>query len=334
MERSTEGSFVRWLLRRVARGLPIAGVGAASLLGGCWNTGSGSCPEPIGSTRHPATPELIERHAVTPCDDLCHALDAIRVDAGPNDGELPDGSVLTQRNPMFYYAEASCELTGSELVCTYRPICIGGRAPDGLEPPSAVPGSSAAGRWLADAAHLERASVEAFEELARELAAYGAPAALVTAARAAADDERRHAALVTRLARAYGARVAPVRRRRAGIRTLAAIATENATEGCVREAFGALSAAHQAERAEDPHARRVYAEIARDEARHALFSLELSTWASARLDDRDRDRVEAARRSALEAFRAELSVEPDATASALGLPSARWSLAACAALAA
>ena len=86
--------------------------------------------------------------------------------------------------------------------------CVGGRRPPGLRAAARVDGG-AVGRWLATAADLEAASVPAFVQLARELIAHDAPAALVHAALAAADDEVRHAAAMTALARAHGAEPAP-----------------------------------------------------------------------------------------------------------------------------
>ena len=51
------------------------------------------------------------------------------------------------------------------------------------------------------------------------------------------------------------------------------IARENAEEGCVRETFGALLAAHQAAYACDPEVREVMTRIAGDELRHAALAL-------------------------------------------------------------
>ena len=57
-----------------------------------------------------------------------------------------------------------------------------GRRPEGLAPSTAT-GACAVGRYFADAAHLEAASVHAFRRLARELTAHGAPSSLVADAK-------------------------------------------------------------------------------------------------------------------------------------------------------
>src|SRR5688572_25875669 len=129
-----------------------------------------------------------------------------------------------------------------------------------------VPGSAtllrsaldSAGRWLAARAQAEEASIATFARLARELEGHGAPAALVTRARDAARDEARHALVMRRLARRAGMTTMPDVARpdaSSSLRTLEAIAFENATHGCVRKTYAALLAAWQATSAEDPEVR-------------------------------------------------------------------------------
>ena len=87
------------------------------------------------------------------------------VDAGAHDdasGDDADGSTLT----IHFTGTTTC-----------------GRRPAGLRPWRVPTRGSSAGRWLAEAAALEAASVPAFRRLARELAAHGAPARLVERAR-------------------------------------------------------------------------------------------------------------------------------------------------------
>jgi hypothetical protein len=170
-----------------------------------------------------------------------------------------------------------------------------GRRPAGLRAPRTVGGNTALGRYLAEAAHLEAASVPAFRRLADELAGHGAPARLCRAARRAARDEARHARQVTRLARAAGARPPRVSLAPPRPRSLAAMAAENAAEGCVRESFGALLAWWQAATAADAGARHVAARIAPDESQHASLAWEIDAWAHTRLPPAARDRVRAAR---------------------------------------
>ncbi len=199
-----------------------------------------------------------------------------------------------------------------------------------------------AAAWLARAAHDEAASVHAFEALARELADHDAPPELLARLRAAGRDEVRHAARVTALARARGAEPPTPTIAATPIRGLQAIATENAIEGCVRETWAALSAAHQALHADDPALRRIYAEIAADEARHAELAWSLDTWLSGQLGPAARAMVAHARAAAVRELAAwidgahdepallALGVPAQATARRLvaGLDAALWSRAA------
>jgi hypothetical protein len=172
-------------------------------------------------------------------------------------------------------------------------------------------------------AQLEASSVRAFAELSRELARNGAPEPLVVAARASANDERRHARAISALARRFGAAVPRVRTRATPRRSLAAMAEENAVEGCVRETFGALLAAWQAARAKDPEVRAAMAAIAVDELRHAALAWEIAAWAEARLSPAKRRRVaRARRRAAARLVAAAARPEPRRVRALAGLPDA------------
>jgi hypothetical protein len=214
--------------------------------------------------------------------------------------------------------------TDWSLTCSpnYCNNCVTGRRPEGLTP-SHVGASSAVGGALAEMAWLEAASVPAFRRLAHELEAHGAPSWLCEAARRAARDEVRHARTVTALAERAGARVPPARVAARAIRSLEAIATENAVEGCVRETFGAALATVQARRARDERVRAALSGIARDEARHAQLAWAIADWIDARLDVGARQRVRRARQGARAELLRQASVEPHAgVARALGLPNA------------
>jgi hypothetical protein len=175
--------------------------------------------------------------------------------------------------------------------------------------------------WLARAAFLEAASVDAFHVLARDLGRLGAPASLRRAARRAAADEVRHARAMRGLALRLGARpgrpvALPVRPR-----SLVAVATENAIEGCVSETFGVVLATWQARHARDGAVRRAMRSIARDELRHAELAWTIATWADGKLTRAERLRVHAARDGAvsdLERSLGTLLANDD-----LGLPDAR-----------
>jgi len=206
-----------------------------------------------------------------------------------------------------------------ELYC----LCgAAGRAPAGLAPPR-VEKAGPLGEYFAHAAHLEAASVTAFEILARELAARGAPASLVRAAKRAAGDEVRHARSMAALARRFGASVPEVAVAPARSRSLEEIAIENEVEGCVRETYGAAVTAYQGEAAEDARIRRAMRVIAEDERRHAELGWSVSRWASSRLDAEARARVRAARNLAIEELaRATRQDPPLQLAELAGLPAA------------
>jgi hypothetical protein len=181
-------------------------------------------------------------------------------------------------------------------------VCIG-REPTGLIPVPVLGGGSALGDFLAHCARLEEASVYAFERMVLELTALGAPSALIERARAAADDERGHAAVVGQLARARGGRVQAAQVAPATLRNLEQIALENAVEGCVRETYGALVGAYQASHALDLALRTSMAAIAQDEARHASLSHALHGWLLQLLEPEACERVRCAQRAAVKRLR-------------------------------
>lgn len=169
-----------------------------------------------------------------------------------------------------------------------------------------VPDSVDADAWLDGAARLEAASVGAFARLARELAAHGAPRALVARVASAARDERRHARLLRRASRARVTAKAPKTPR--SVRPLIAVALENAVEGRTRETWGAVVAARQA-RVAAAHLRAPLAEIAADESRHAELAIDVAAWVETRLSAEERSEVEAARRAAVRDLAAEVSAD-------------------------
>jgi hypothetical protein len=191
-----------------------------------------------------------------------------------------------------------------------------GRRPEGLVVAGELAGTSF-GAELARMAELEAASVPAFERLARELAHHGAPAALVGRAQAAMRDEIRHARVIRALACRFGCAPRTIAVPALPCRSLLEIARENAIEGCVREAFGALIATFQAERA-SPELRGVFAAIARDERRHAELAEAVEAWISSMLDVSARDTIASDRAAAAFTLRADLELSSEC--STLGLP--------------
>jgi hypothetical protein len=195
------------------------------------------------------------------------------------------------------------------------PVGIG-RRPRGL-----VEVSSESARHFAIAAAHEAAAVVAFFDLARDLAAHGAPERLVQAALASAGEEIHHAVLMDRLARAHGAipsraAIAPTE-----TATLEGLAVENATEGLVLEGFGARVLLHQAAHAEDVEVRRALSLVARDEAQHHELARRVHAWAMDRLPSRSRRRVMEAHHGALAALAHEPATSAEERA-VTGLPNA------------
>lgn len=209
-----------------------------------------------------------------------------------------------------------------QLRCGYNcDDCTCGRRPVGLRSQGRAQGADASALWLAEAAHLEAASVLAFEELAEALARLGAPEGLAARARKAANDERRHAARMTRLARRFGGEPALVERDPTAPRTLLELAIDNAVEGCVGEAWSALIARHQAQTATSAEVRAVLAGIADDELEHAELAWAIDDWLRARLSKVEMASVDALRVAAQESLRRILAAMPDdPTLDVLGLP--------------
>lgn len=231
----------------------------------------------------------------------------------------PDGSVwpgpdatcdeICKRVGCSYGGEA-CELKerhpDGTVVVTCSSWCDG-RRPEGLVSPGRVEGSvSELGALFALKAHLEAASVPAFERLARELEAHGAPAELVRAALRSAREEVGHARAMEVLARRHGAPIPEVVVEPFTSRSLEAMALENAEEGCIRESLGALMAGWQARSAGDDEIRRIMAPIAEEELRHAELSWEIDAWASSQLGADARKRIHEARVEAMRTLRRDM----------------------------
>jgi hypothetical protein len=111
--------------------------------------------------------------------------------------------------------------------------------------------------------------------------------------------------------------------KRLGLRDARSVALENAVEGCVREAYGALVAKWQAERVVDPDLKRTLTSIARDEIQHAALAWQVAAWLEPRLSAAERREIDDARRQALAGLRAELVQDPpEELSKTAGLPSA------------
>jgi len=180
-----------------------------------------------------------------------------------------------------------------------------------------------AGGYLARMAHFEAASVSAFTHLAEELDDLQAPLDFVERAKKAAREEVVHAHAVSALARKRGAVAPSPRLQPPPLRTLEEVATENASEGCVREAFGALVGLYQSVHATAPDVRSTMQLVAEDEISHAALSFQLHRHFTTRLDGDARARVEQTRDDALgDLLHRALSFEDAPWRDELGLPNA------------
>ena len=202
-----------------------------------------------------------------------------------------------------WYAGSASRLTCGNGCEGRRPAGLGGRVLRYLDELA---------EYFARAAYLEAASVPAFTFLHEELVLHGAPRALAARALTARADEVRHARLMGWLARRLGVTPeAPAALRRKP-RALLDMAIENAVEGCVRETWGALLAAYQAERSTNAPVRRVMAVIAREELEHAQLGHEVAEWLDRKLTRSQRRRVQVARLCAVVELRQQVAVAPSA----------------------
>ncbi len=250
---------------------------------------------------------------------------------GPSPREVPGENILIERVTLLAdgtVAKQDVEWTAFGMVHEPRHNC--GRRFEGLVLDDLGRDERAdrtsVGAELAAMAELEAASVPAFERLARELAAWGAPPELVDRARNAMRDEVRHARVMTVLATRHGHTPRAIVVPPLPCRALAAIALENAIEGCVREAYGALVATYQAQRA-SAELRRAFRVIAADERRHAALAEDIHAWILDQLDASSREAIEHARAVAQAELR--VGVATSRACPELGLPGGAEAAALC-----
>lgn len=228
---------------------------------------------------------------------------------------------------LLVEGDGSLEVLVEEVVEYGDDTCVIGRVPAGLLPvngrDAGDSGCDPVGAYFAEVAHLEAAAVAAFDGLAEELMAHGAPSELVADARRAARQETRHAVMTGTIARRYGRERSVPEVQSSPVRTLLELAIDNAVEGLTRETFGALLGHHQALHAEDPAVRRAMEVIASDETDHAEFSWRLHHWLLSQLSPAERLEVQRAREGALERFGGAMLTEADPRVQRLaGLPDA------------
>lgn len=162
---------------------------------------------------------------------------------------------------------------GDEVVLP--PVLVGRTLSAGAAGLDVATRAALAEAWLDDA-RTECASIPAFLALARDLAAVGAPDALVARALVAAEDEALHtllcAAMATELSGTLAAPVllAPPPAEDASLdAALARLAVESWRDGCLGEGAAAERARQALASTEHPLARASLARIAVDEQRHA-----------------------------------------------------------------
>ncbi|MEL6344473.1 MAG: ferritin-like domain-containing protein [Myxococcota bacterium] len=257
--------------------------------------------------------QLSEHFNVSDVTELaCGAICVFELSMGHWEENVTD-CTFTLHEPADTAEERTADLT-----CTATMSYPCGRRPLGHV--EATCGTSL-GAFLAHCAHMETASIHAFEQLAQQLDALGAPGALIRRCRRAAREEARHAELVGALARAHGG-VIPTTRAHPVVAEVEAIAHHNATEGCVAETWSALVCAWQARHAHDPELRAVLTEIAEDEAEHAQLAWDLHKWFLTQLPEDARNRVQAAQTKALCALPAQARHHATRVPEVLGMPCA------------
>jgi hypothetical protein len=136
--------------------------------------------------------------------------------------------------------------------------------------------------WL-EQALMEHASVAAFARFSLQLLSLGAPAALVSEAARAMQDEIGHARDCFALARRHaggelGPGVLPLDGALAE-QSVEAIVLGTIAEGCIGETVAAMEAAEALEHCEDAATRPVLERIASDETRHAQLAWRFVAWA-------------------------------------------------------
>jgi hypothetical protein len=209
---------------------------------------------------------------------------------------------------------------GLVVVCSYNTLCVGRRRA-GFEPPALDHRGALLGRYFAAMAAAEAASVDAFEQLARELELHGEPE-LGRRARRAAVDEERHHRMAAALARKFGVSGQRGSVRIPSARSLLDLAVDNVREGLVVETFGAAVGFWQAAHAGDPRVRRMMERIAADETEHAVLSWDVDAALRARLSAGERAELDNVMIMALSAFEAEVGASPPAElVRRAGLPS-------------
>jgi hypothetical protein len=142
--------------------------------------------------------------------------------------------------------------------------------------------ATVAAHWM-KMGQMEHASIAAFARFSLQLLSLGAPPQLVQACTQALADETAHTRLCFQIASEYaGHAVGPGPldvNRSLEVTSLEDIVDLVIAEGCFGETSAALEALDAADSASDPVIRSAYAQIARDEQRHAELAFQFVRWA-------------------------------------------------------
>jgi hypothetical protein len=145
---------------------------------------------------------------------------------------------------------------------------------------------------------MEHASIAAFARFSLQLLALGAPPELVDACTRALADETAHAKLCFGIASAFADRAlgpGPLDIDQSlTVTSLSDVVDLVIAEGCIGETSAAVDALEAADAASDPVIRAAYAQIARDEQRHAELAFRFVRWALERDASSVRARIAAA----------------------------------------
>jgi hypothetical protein len=240
------------------------------------------------------------------CETICGPLEdySTLLSCHLNELEHPNADATGNAGDSPATSEDPNVASGTGVVCVEeQQYCEpAGRKPQHFSMAHRADSDCSVGDFFAKAAALEAASVYAFETLAADLRRLGAPAHFSTRAMACADDERRHTTDTARIAQQHGATPSSAQVACDAERSLFDIALENATEGCVRETWGALVAQWQAHASTDECIRTTMKTIAAEETGHAMFSWDLHRWLFNQLDSEQRQRIETAMQTTTEAI--------------------------------
>lgn len=267
----------------------LAGVATGALMGGSILMLGCACPTSISNEQTPEAAVMEQLRQIQEDQGYLGKADCAPACPSSFDGEPLWGCEFV----------AGAEPSQSFIDCIYGgdPECVAGRRFGPCETLAGRGAPDPSARWFARMAALEAEAVHAFAALARELRHHGAPRPLVAAASRALADERRHVRMMRAAARRRGATPQAVRAAPAAVRPLHEIALDNAVEGCVREAYGALQM-HFLARSPDPEVAGLASAIAADETRHAELSWRLHAWLLQRLPAGHRRHLDAAMASA------------------------------------